>query len=57
MQKRYATLFEITFPYGSPPVNLLHIEEHTFEAKLWGTASENNSFVQVKCKYCLHKLK
>ena len=26
-------------------------------ASRWRTASENNSFVQVNCKYCLHKLK
>ena len=31
--------------------------EQIFEEKLWGTASENNSFEQVNCKFCLHKLK
>ena len=57
-------------PYGSPPVNLLHIcrtamqlywnpsgSPPIFEEKLWGTTSKNNSFAQVSCKFCLHKLK
>ena len=57
MQMYYTTFFGITFPYGSFPVNLLHICRTHFEEKLWGTASENNSFVQVNCKYWLHKLK
>ena len=39
MQKRYATFFEITFPYGSSPINLLHTCRHTFEEKLRGPAS------------------
>ena len=30
---------------------------HTFEEKQWGTASKRCSFVQVNCKYYLHKLK
>ena len=31
--------------------------EQIFEWKIWGIASENNSFIQIKCKFCLHKLK
>ena len=29
----------------------------TFDEKLCGTASEDNSFVQVNCKNCFYKLK
>ena len=57
MQKCWAKFFEITFPYGSPPVHLLHTCRAHFWIEAMGATFENNSFAQVNSKYCLQKLK
>ena len=54
VEKRYATL-KSHFSLGLLLQFCCLFAEHISEKKPWETASERNSFVQVNCKFCLHK--